>query len=601
MFENQNNNNVQFENQQLGNGFYGDSGVEPVTPGKKGKKIAVVSGITAAALAGGCATAYAVSDTVKNQVKLRTMKPENYYAWVCENNSAEISKNMSSKYAQQLDRIKGGMGVTYNINYEMPDSVKSQLKDAAGDEELSSIIDNIKNISLNMDGSVKGNAAGYNIAASLNGDKLASIDYDLNIDNFDIFLRCPELTEKWVALDIADQLSYDEDAQKALDLYKEFLNDPESILSPADLESEINKYVRIWCDNTKDVKIEKKETINISDISVDYTVAEVHVTPELAKDMAEKYSDAVKNDEVIRNIWVNKLGMDESELNSQLDDFVSEVNTSDSDVTLKTYIDPAGTIRGISMANADGEEAKVIIGKEDTKIRGEFSFSDECKATLTADETADKTYSGTFDVDADGETVKIDFDSIKVVDETNGYTEGNIKITAEDSDVIDLKLSSDGKSQTVDYDINVEGTNYGKLSINVATNKGSETSLPSKDDAFVVSEDNMQTLKLEDYVSQSEVESFLKDIFTKVGLKDADEASKAIAESAFNGGSVLGGADYGAADEFDYSEFEDEYADWDEEDFDWEGEDFDWDDYDFDEEDFNIEIPDVTMPEITIS
>jgi len=35
MFENQNNNNVQFENQQLGNGFYGDSGVEPVTPGKK--------------------------------------------------------------------------------------------------------------------------------------------------------------------------------------------------------------------------------------------------------------------------------------------------------------------------------------------------------------------------------------------------------------------------------------------------------------------------------------------------------------------------------------------------------------------------------------
>ena len=553
MFENQNNNNVQFENQQLGNGFYGDSGVEPVTPGKKGKKIAVVSGITAAALAGGCATAYAVSDTVKNQVKLRTMKPENYYAWVCENNSAEISKNMSTKYAQQLDRIKGGMGVTYNINYEMPDSVKSQLKDAVGDEELNSIIDNIKNISLNMDGSVKGNAAGYNIAASLNGDKLASIDYDLNIDNFDIFLRCPELTEKWVALDIADQLSYDEDAQKALDLYKEFLNDPESILSPADLESEINKYVSIWCDNTKDVKIEKKETINISDISVDYTVAEVHVTPELAKDMAEKYSDAVKNDEVIKNIWVNKLGMDESELNSQLDDFVSEVNTSDSDVTLKTYIDPTGTIRGISMTNADGE------------------------------------------------TVKIDFDSIKVVDETNGYTEGNIKITAEDSDVIDLKLSSDGKSQTVDYDINIEGTNYGKLSINVATNKGSETSLPSKDDAFVVSEDNMQTLKLEDYVSQSEVESFLKDIFTKVGLKDADEASKAIAESAFNGGSVLGGADYGAADEFDYSEFEDENADWDEEDFDWEGEDFDWDDYDFDEDDLNIEIPDVTMPEIKIS
>ena len=601
MFENQNNNNVQFENQQLGNGFYGDSGVETITPKKKGKKIAVISGITAAALAGGCATAYAVSDTVKNQVKLRTMKPEKYYAWVYEHNTSEISKNISSRYSQQLDRYKDGIGVNYSINYEMPDSVKSQLKEAAGDEELNSIIDNIKKISLDMSGSMKDGTAGYNIGASLNGDKLASIDYDIDLDTFDIFVRCPELTEKWAAIDMGDQIAYNEDAEKMLDFYKEFLSDPESVLSASDLETEINKYVSIWSDNTKDVKIEKKETLNIGDITVDYTVAEVKVTPEMAKDMAEKYSEAVKNDEIIRNIWVNKLGMDESELTSQLDDVISELNASESegDVTFKTYIDPTGTIRGISIINSDGEEAKAIIGKEDTKIRGEFSIVNECKATLTADETADKTYSGTLDVDADGETVKIDFDGLKVVNETNGYTEGTVKITAEESDVIVLNLSSDGKSQDIDYDINIDGTNYGKLNINIAETKGEAASLPSKSDAFVISQDNMQDLKLEDYVAQSEVESFLNDIFTKVGIKDAGEASKSIADSIYNGG-LAGSTNYESYDDSDY-EWDEEDYDWDDADFDWEGEDYDWDDYDFSEEDFSIEIPDTTMPEIKIS
>ena len=49
---------------------------------KKGKKAALIGGISAAVIVGGSAAAYGFSDTVKNQVKLRLSKPENYYAWV---------------------------------------------------------------------------------------------------------------------------------------------------------------------------------------------------------------------------------------------------------------------------------------------------------------------------------------------------------------------------------------------------------------------------------------------------------------------------------------------------------------------------------------
>lgn len=598
MFDNQNNNNVQFENQQLGNGFYGDSGVESITGKKKGKKAAVIGGITAAALAGGCATAYAVSDTVKNQVKLRTMKPENYYAWVYENNSSTISKNISDNYAKQLEKYKGGIGVNYNLNYEMPDSVKSKLKESTGgDEDINSIIDNIKNISIDMNGSVKDGGIGYTIGANFNGDKLATIEYSMDPDNMDVYFRCPELTEKWLSVNtasLAEEVTYDEDSQKALELYKDFLKDPESILSPADLEKEINKYVSIWYDNTNEVKIEKKETITLGDITVDYTVAEVEVTPELAKKMSSKFAEELKNDEIIKNIVVDKMGVSESDYTSDLDDFVLDINESDPDstVSFKTYIDPTGTIRGISLTDDDGHEAKAILGKEGDKVRGEFSSSEDFSATLTATEVSSKTYSGSIDMTSDGDTYSIDFDSIKVVDEVNGYAEGTVKINTPELDSFTLEFTSDGKSQNIAYDINVEGENYGRLVLSYSTTKGDSITIPDKNGAFVIDKDTVSTMEIEDYVSQDEVESFLSGIFSKIGMKDSDEASKTIAGYVFGGGSSSYNAYDWDDEDFDW---DDDEFDWDESDFDWDESDFDWDDYefDFDEDSLNIDIPEL--------
>lgn len=82
MFNNDQNN---YENQSL-NEEFSVSGVEPVTKKSKGKKAAMIGGISAAVIVGGGAAAYGVSDTVKNQVKLRVSSPEKYYAWVTENN-----------------------------------------------------------------------------------------------------------------------------------------------------------------------------------------------------------------------------------------------------------------------------------------------------------------------------------------------------------------------------------------------------------------------------------------------------------------------------------------------------------------------------------
>lgn len=607
MFDNQNNNNAQFENQQFGNGFYGDSGVETITGRKKGKKAAVIGGITAAALAGGCATAYAVSDTVKNQVKLRTMKPEKYYAWVCDNNSSTFAKKASDRYAKSIKLFDGGTGVDYNLSYDMPDSVKDQIKSmTGGDEDLNSIVDNIKNISLKMSGSMKDGTAGYNVEADLNGDKLATIEYDLNLDSMDMFMRCPELTEKWISADLSsltENVTYDESGKEVIEFYKEFLSDPESVLSPADLEKEINKYIKVWSDYTKDVTIEKKESVKIGSISTDYTVAEVKLTMEDLKELSKKYIEEVKNDEIIKGIVVDKLGISAEDFANDLDDACKEIteSTETGDLNVKTYIDATGQIRGISITDSNNKEVKAIIGKEDTNIRGEFSVTDEMTAVLTATENSDKSYSGDIKINSNGEEITVDFNDVKAVNEDYGYSEGTLKITVPDSDPINVVLSSDGKSQKLSYDLAFDGENYGKLDLSYAITDGSKVSLPDKSNAFVISEDNMDSIKLEDYVSQDELESFLKDIFTKIGMKDADEASKTISDAAFNSGSAFGSSGFDddiMTDDWDDEDYDwdDADIDWDDFDFDYEGSDFDWDDYDFDfdENDLSIDIPELT-------
>ena len=585
-------NNTQFDQY---NGYNTVSGVDTVTGKSKGKKAAVIGGITAAALVGGGAAAYAFSDTVQNQVKLRTMKPEKYFAWVCENNGVEIAKKASADYEKAIGKIKNGTGVNYNISFDVSDTLKDELREDIGDDEdLNAILDNLKTVKLDMNGAMGKDGMTYQLSGFLNDDKLASIDYFIDFNNMGISLRCPELTEKWLTVDtesLTEEMTYDENSKKILEFYRDFLNDPESVLSAQQLEDEINKYISVWNNTTKDVKIEKKETIDIADIQVNYTVAEVPVTADMAKEMGTNFVNELKNDDFAKGIIVDRFGVSEEDFASDLEDALKDISESeggDDTVTFKSYIDPTGQIRGISIVNSDNEEVKAIIGKDGDQIRGEFVVPDEMNATLTATESSDKTYSGKLDVTADEETVTFDFDGFKIVNEEDGYFEGNITANIPDEDPFKITLTSDGKSQNISFDIVTDGENYGKLTIGYSVSNGESVSLPDKSNEVVLDEESMSTFKPEDYVSQDEVEKFLTDIMTKVGIKDAEEASKSIAGSIY--GNIYGNGMASGFDDEDFEEynFDDEDFEWDDEDFDWDSEDFDWD-----SEDFDIEIPEV--------
>ena len=609
MFENDHNENgmenTQFDSQPV-NDELSVSGVENVTKKGRGRKAALIGGISAAVVVGGSATAYAASDTVKNQVKLRLSSPEEYYAWVTENNSKNLGQILSENYKKSIDNMEKGTDAKFKLSFEPTQNAKDMLMDEVfggkSNEETKQFEDIIKNndsIGIAVDCSSKKGKTEGSFGLELSDKRVVGIDAAIDADTMDYFVRIPELKEQWIGVSLGetmDELMSDEEANAVLQTYKDIMNDPASFLSPEELETEVNRYAGVWGNFAEDVKLEKKESVDICDITVNYTVASVKLTEKDTVKLGVEFLKELKDDDIIRDIVVDKIKAvdDKSEykdsINDALDELKEQLEEDDFDedtvFTVDTYIDPTGTIRGFGF-EAEEEKLTMVLGKDGKDVRGEMKFvsdgEEEFSVKLSAEEEGKDKYSGdltieypktSYDYDEDEgkmrsntETQKavIKFDEFEVVDKEKGYFNGDFVINIPDVDPIDLSFSSDGKQQEVSYEIRFDGTDYGKLKFAYSVDYGTSVDVPSKDSAFMVDVKDADNFKLEEYATQDEFNKFAKGIMTQVGIDDktADELAKYATEEIFD-----------AADSS---------LDINDDDFDWDDDDFDFDDEDREE------------------
>ena len=237
MFKNDQNNG--FDNSQF-DAAMSASGVENVTKKSKGKKAALIGGISAAVVVGGSAAAYGLSDTVKNQVKLRMSKPEKYYAWVTEKNSESLGEILSENYKKRLDNYKKGADIDFSVYYEANDNVKYMISDemfgdadSDGTQKISDVIKNINKFSVSGNVKSKSGKVNSNFGIDLDDDRIVSLDAVMDTDAMDYFFRVPELKEKW----IGTELSSVEDmiGSESVNMFRDIMKDPASFLSPEEL------------------------------------------------------------------------------------------------------------------------------------------------------------------------------------------------------------------------------------------------------------------------------------------------------------------------------------------------------------------------------
>jgi hypothetical protein len=569
------------------------SGVENVTS-KGGKKVAAVTaGVIAVAAAGGGA-AYACSDYVKNQVKLLVCKPDSYYTWVNEENAEDFAEKLAEHYTDGIARIDAGSSVSMAMQYDLSDTAKELLKEEVGDDETTSaIVDNLNSVALGIDAQVKKGDAQDSIYLNWNEDRLVTIDAAIQDGGNLGFFRIPELTEKWACLDIESLIGEvpvedDEAAKKLEEALTKFAADPAEYLTADELKSEIVKYVGVWNKSTSDVTLEKKADVNICDISVEYTIATVEITDEKAKEICKTFCEEIKNDDVIKGVIVDKLeAVSEEDYNSAIDDVLSDIeeNTESSDDTLSisTYIDPKGVIRGMS-AKFNEDDMSFIFGRDGDQVRAEFFITEDgeeqCRAELTAAEAENK-YSGNIDMSADDETVSIEFTNFEIVDEKLGTFNAETTFIIPDEEQFAIKFSADGNTQNASADIEVEGENYGTLMLTMTIGDSASPEIPDKASAFLIDEEfDIDALK--EYVTEDEMNSFIASLLTKMGM--TDDNAKSIGDMA--AASIY---EENSGYDYDYDYDDDEFE------FDMDDDSDDIDDIDIDDEMDDLDLDDFSV------
>ena len=588
------------------NNYQGDvvSGVDVVKKSKKGLIIgglAVVTAGAVAAVAGGGIAAYCLSDFVKNQVKLRVSSPESYYAWVYEKNADAAAKQISTAYARGLDKLEAGQQTKLSLRYDATDEAREWLIDELdlddeSDKDERTVLNNFKNITIGGEGSSRDSLISGKLYADWNDERLVSADIATDNSAMEYFVRVPELTDRWIAVE-ADKLiendSYYSGEQEVIDAYKKAVQDPRSVISPEEIEEIAHRYIKVWNESFEDVKLEKKQTVTINDIEMNYTVVSVDLTEKKFDEIAVKMLETAKDDALLKEIVVDRLhNMDADEYAEKIDDAIEDFKDSNTDddtvLTMDTYIDAKGVIRGFGCHtdNEEREEFLAIIGKQGDKVRGECYMYDsddepEFTITLTAEES-DKKYSGSleFKFDDEDEIWTLDFNDFEIVDEEYGYFNASTVLNIKDYDdeyMIPLEFSTDKQSQSVSGDIVIDGTNYGTLTLTAGLQTGAEPAIPSKNGALVIDDmDNTEDF-WKDYVSQDEMAKFLTDLFKKLGISDKDAADYA------NGCAAEMYNDWSSSSYYD----DDDYG-WDIDDDD---DDHDSDDDD-DDDDFDFDIAD---------
>lgn len=499
-----------------------------------GMKIAGIAGVVAV-LAGGCAAAYAFSDTVKNQVKLAFSDPEDYFEWVYEKNTTDLAERCGTGYQQSIGRRDDGETDSAELRLEPSQEFRDYLIDELfydPDEaqEIADVIGSTDSIALKMDSVLRGNAVSAGITLLRNDSAVTSLDAAADLDAMQLYGRVPELTERWISMDLA-AASEELLSQSALRGTGDW---PEA----QEISDMVKRFGMMFVQDVRTVTVEKKQPVQVSGISVEYTAMTAELTADQFLNTVQTMLDAASTDSTLQKLIADDTSFRSAMMDAS--DSIRELRSYDlsgsQTVRFITYVDGMGVIRGHYLTIGSDFAYFGAVGMEKDHLAGELKLSALGKKVLGGklDATRDgDTFSGAASCTiassyGDDTTVNFSFDDVEIVNAEQGYFNGVLKLTAsvEDFPGMALTFSSDGSSQTVSYPLEVEDMSVGTLKLIYAREAGGSVSVPDGAGAFAVDPESSYDIAWQDYVGEAEFRQYLTDTMQKLGFSasTADDA-----------------------------------------------------------------------------
>lgn len=444
------------------------------------------------------------------------------YASIEKNAWAEEVKNMASSYAASIEESQALVsGMQSDISLKIEDSGRSLLGFVAPFD-----ISWLNDITLANTVSFTDGKEGLLMKVLLNDNQICSLEYYLDPESQDVYMRIPELSDKYfktnlkeaadqqasnIESDIEELTPDDTDVDiptdnfasaysDSISLSASLMSDLSSSLPEASvIEALLDKYGSMLFDNLTEGE-SSQETLTAGDISQDCTVYEGQISSEDAVKTATELLEAAKSDsdiESILNIWNDKLSSDENlyeSFTTAVDkglNALKDTDTSDSEdsyLSTKIWVDENGRIAGRALEIQEGDTTTPILTWQMPENGSDFGYL----LTIASDDINTYSLSGSGQIDGDklNGTYELSLaDSISAIIEVKDYDtvsakegnlNGNYKITFPSSDTdneddyyssilenfaLVLDLNSEKDSGSVALSIENAGSTLGTLSI----------------------------------------------------------------------------------------------------------------------------------------
>lgn len=285
------------------------SSTPAVKPPKKKK-----GGIIAASVAGVAVVTAGVTvalnwKSLQNTISGAFSSPKEYYQQVESGSIKALSSSIAKSYDSVVNpstQKKDIMGLSSEITLKLDSKeILSVLEDETGMD-----MSWLREISISGENYIKDNLTEGSAGIRLNGTDIFSADVIYDIDNSKIFLQIPELSDKYVSMDLSDYIDYyaygmtpsTDELTEVLQAVSEILPDASQV------EALTEKYLKlVLSECLDDVEKEKNVTLKVEDVKQDCTRLTVTIDADTIKNIVKTVSKELAKDKEVKKVIINLL------------------------------------------------------------------------------------------------------------------------------------------------------------------------------------------------------------------------------------------------------------------------------------------------------
>ena len=491
----------------------------------KGIIIAAVIAVLAIAGVAGAMNA----GRIGNLVKQNTSSPEEYYRFVERENRDKSLKNLSKTYSSLPTNSTENFQQKVITRIEVGESLKPLLSSLG-----------MENIEIEANSKMKDKELTGKSVLKVNGGDALTYNVYLNYETGKLYMQIPELSNKYIDFS---------SLQKELGInYASMFSGSMNFPDEKSIENIMKTYTDIALDDISDVK-KTSDKIEAEGVSAKCTKLEAKVDADTFTKIVEDAAKKLETDEDIKNIIE---GIDSSlypsfqeAVKSFNEDMASmeedEEDDDDFNMQMDVYVDKDGNIIGRAFSAVIDEDSIKIqsISPEDgNKFGYEFSVEVNGVTYVTLSGSGERksgklnaTYHLSMDESLNEDTQAFitdtkNFVTLEVKDfDEEAWEDGVLKgeYTLSSDKITSLALYSvtckfDGNKNDQNMEISVLSAQTPMLTMTVATSNDAEdpqVALPG-DGADVLDASN--STALEDYMSEVDIEGFLKKLKDNCGV-----------------------------------------------------------------------------------